>query len=135
MVATITDSATLVVGVPVVIQSQSPTSPYTAAFEDDGDAGYFYACDFRDESQPILDASHVCDVRNVADGDCPSTVETVWSRGGLMAALRINGYAHAAFDFQACRAYCRTGFPPPRGDGPWTKAGRDWDEAALQELG
>jgi len=54
---------------------------------------------------------------------------------GMKASRFLTHPTFAAFDFQACRAYCRTGFPPPRGDGPWTKAGRDWDEAALQELG
>jgi hypothetical protein len=115
------------VGVPTVVESCAESSSFGAVFEDDGETGYFYGLDTRlDES--IVDALHVYNVETVQDRDRPSEVEIVWSGDGLSAALLINGYAHAAFDFGARRGYCRTGFPET---SRWSAQGHGWDDAAI----
>jgi hypothetical protein len=69
-------------------------------------------------------------VKSVADKEKPSLVQVVWSEDGLKAALLINNYPHAVFDFGARRGWCRTGFPPP--DGKWSITGHDWDDRVVE---
>jgi hypothetical protein len=120
------------VGEPAVIQGASPTPPLVVVFEDDGETGYFYALDTSRADNPIVDSLHIYDVANVFDRHLPSTVEIVWSQDDRKAALLINKYPHAIFDFTARRGYCRSGFPPPAANG-WTQHGHEWEDSA-QEL-
>lgn len=97
------------------LASASPNDKFAAFFEDEGEAGYFYAVDFvkyrSREEDAILDALHIYNVRDVLDRNKPSRVIILWDREGVKCALLINGHPHAAFDFVARRGYCRTGFP------------------------
>jgi hypothetical protein len=117
------------VGEPTVVEAASPTPPFVVVFEDDGSTGYFYALDTSRAENPIVDALHIYNVASVTDKHRPSKVELVWSQDDLKAALLINRYPHAVFDFQARRGYCRTGFPP-LAQGGWTQHGHEWDEKA-----
>jgi hypothetical protein len=111
--------------------SDSPTSQFSAVFEDDGDTGYFYACDRAREEGLILDAVHVYNVRNVVDREIDSTAEIMWSEDGLKAALLLNGHPHAVVDFEARCAYSRSNFPPP--SGAWRAAERaTWDDDLMR---
>ena len=110
--------------------SDAPVGTYSVVFEDDGETGYFYAVERRGGEMQILDAVQIYAVRNVVDRDIPSDLEVVWSETGRHAALYLNSYPHAVFDFQARRGYCRTGFPPPPQTG-WSPEGHGWDDAAL----
>jgi hypothetical protein len=56
----------------------------------------------------------------------------VWSSDGLKAALLVNNYPHAIFDFEVRRGYCRTGFPPA--DPKWTDFDHSWDDRAVDLL-
>ncbi len=60
-------------------------------------------------------------------------VVIVWSEDGLKAALLINEYPHAVIDFAACRAYCRSGFPPP--DEKWSRRDAAWKDDAMELFG
>jgi hypothetical protein len=120
------------VGNEFVIEGPSPTPPFVAVFEDDGETGYFYALDTTREENPILDALHIYDVEGVTDRHLPSTVQIVWSMDDRKAALLINDYPHAVFDFVARRGYCRDGFPPVEGEGGWSPDGHAWDDAVLE---
>jgi hypothetical protein len=122
---------TIRVGQKVVIEGASPCMPVAAVFEDDGDTGYFYALDNSRQDNPIVDALHIYDVAEVADRDIPSQVQILWSADGLKAALSINGYIHAVFDFEARRGYCRDGFPPPVQSSGWTRYRHEWDDKAI----
>ena len=114
--------------------SDAPAGSHSVVFEDDGDTGYFYAVERRGAEMKILDAVQIYAVRNVVDREIPSELEVVWSDGGQHAALYVNAYPHAVFDFQARRGYCRTGFPPPPDTG-WSREGHGWDEDALKPFG
>ncbi len=123
---------TLNVGTDTYVDSPSPGGRYAVVFEDEGRTGYFYALDMSKMSNgvnPIVDALQIYNVGSVVDRDIPSTLQIIWSEDGLKAALFINNYAHAVFDFEASRGYCRTGFPPP--DGRWTLYSHEWDDSAL----
>jgi hypothetical protein len=113
--------------------SDSPTTSYSAVFEDDGDTGYFYAYDRgASEGHAILDACHVYNVRNVVDREVPSEVSVIWTADGLKAALLLNGRPHAVLDFTARRGYCRSNWPAPKGAWRSEASGRaPWDEAPL----
>lgn len=117
-------------GTPVAVEAPSPSTQYGVVFEDDGATGYFYGLDFHREGNPIADALHIYNVDAVTDKQLPTVVQILWSTDGLKAALFINEYPHAVFDFDARRGYCRTGFPPP--DQHWTDFPHDWDDNALE---
>ena len=117
------------VGQPCVVEGASPTPPFVVMFEDDGTTGYLYALDMSRDGNPVVDALQIYNVAQVTDRDRPSKVELVWSQDDKKAALLINRYPHAIFDFEGRRGYCRTGFPPPAKDG-WTQQGHEWDNKA-----
>jgi hypothetical protein len=121
---------TITVGQPAVLQGPSPSSSYGVVFEDDGRTGYLYGIDFSRGDNPIVDALHIYDVEQIVDRAKPSVVQLMWSQDGLKAALFINGYPHAVFDFEGKRGYCRTGFPPAT--GKWTQYDHSWDDRALE---
>ncbi len=124
---------TLCVGTDAFVPSDPPNGRWSCVFEDDGETGYFYACDLQRPNKNILDAVHVYNVSNVVDRDLLSTVQIVWSTDGSKCALLINQYAHAVFDFIAKRGHCRTNFPnfPENPDSDWLAADHAWsDEAA-----
>jgi hypothetical protein len=127
------------------LSSDSPAVPWTVVFEDEGIAGYFYACDRSQQTQEhsILDAMLIYNVAALAASDAqlerPSAerIATVeWSRDGLQAALYLDGAAQALFDFKARCGYCRMDFPnflSETGD-TWRKATHAWSQAALHEF-
>jgi hypothetical protein len=114
----------------VIVSGASPSTPFAAVFEDDGETGYFYALDTSKSEYQILDAVHVYDVTQVLDRERASGVEVTWSSDGLRVILRINGYPHAAFDFVKSRGYCRTGLPKPAAGG-FSSAGHEWSDEVL----
>jgi hypothetical protein len=132
MPATICLEETLNVGSDTYFESVSPQGRYGVVFEDNKDTGYFYALDMNRNGQenPILDALHIVNVQSVVDRDIPSTLQIAWSDDGLKAALIINKYLHAVFDFEAKRGYCRSSFPPP--DERWTEHGHQWDDSVME---
>ena len=133
MPSTIEAEETIQVGHETVVPSPSPITKYAVVFEDDGETGYFYGLDTsRNDHNQILDALNIYNVHSVIDKDKPSLIQIVWSEDGLKAALFINGYAHAVFDFAAKRGYCRSNFPPPNEE--WTSFGKEWSDAVLESF-
>lgn len=122
--------AIVTVGVSATLERPSPQTDFGVVFEDDGETGYLYGLDFSREDNPIVDALHIYNVAQVTNRDQPSLVQLMWSADGLKAALLINKYPHAVFDFEARRGYCRTGFPPA--DSNWTVFDHAWDDSAIQ---
>jgi hypothetical protein len=127
------------------LSSDSPVVPWTVVFEDEGVAGYFYACD---RSQPkheesILDAMLIYNVSALAASDAElkrPTSERIasveWSRDGLKAVLYLDGFAQALYDFGARCGCCRMNFPnflEDQGD-VWRRNSHAWSDGALQEF-
>jgi hypothetical protein len=127
------------------LSSNSPAVPWTVVFEDEGIAGYFYACDRSQEvhEHSILDAMLIYNVAALARSDAehqrpePQRIASVeWSRDGLQAVLYLDGTAQGLYDFQARCGYCRMNFPnfaAERGD-TWRKSDHSWSDAALQRF-
>jgi len=121
---------TIKVGTECFVDSTSPGHPYAVVFEDDGDTGYFYAVNRNGRELAIQDALHIYNAANVTDGHVPSEAVIMWSVDGLKAALVINDYTHAIFDFEIRRGYCRTNFPPP--NDTWPQPSHAWSDSALE---
>jgi hypothetical protein len=119
------------IGRPTVVDSRAPKGVFAAVFEDDGDTGYFYALDTRQEEQQIQDALHIYNVSSVTDRHTPSKVSIGWSADGTKVVLLINAEPHAVFDFEARQGCCRTGFPPSAVNRQWSTSGHAWNEEAL----
>lgn len=127
------------------LSSNSPTVPWTAVFEDEGVAGYFYACDRSQETQErsILDAMLIYNVEALARSDAendrpePQRIAAIeWSRDGMQAVLYLDGTAQALFDFEARCGYCRMDFPnfmAEQGD-QWRKSSHAWSDQALHRF-
>ncbi len=127
------------------LSSNSPAVPWTVVFEDEGVAGYFYACDRSQETQDnsILDAMLIYNVDALTRSDAQlerpestriATIE--WSRDGLQAVLYLDGTAQALYDFHQRTGICRMDFPnflEERGD-TWRKSSHAWSEEALHRF-
>lgn len=112
--------------------------PWTVVFEDEGTAGYFYACDRSRETQEesILDAMLIYNVSALRDREVERLASVEWSRDGKKAVLYLDGTAQALFDFGARVGYCRTNFPNflEEREEAWRKSTHAWSEEALQQF-
>src|SRR5277367_4235338 len=120
------------------LPSDSPAVPWTVVFEDEGVAGYFYACDRSQTTQDesIQDAMLIYNVGTLKEPETERIASVEWSRDGLQAVLYLDGTAQALFDFQARCGYCRMDFPnfvAEQGD-TWRKSTHAWSDAALQRF-
>ncbi len=104
------------------LSSDSSAVPWTVVFEDEGVAGYFYACDRSHQKleESILDAMLIYNVAALAASDAQlerptaeriATVE--WSRDGLKAVLYLDrrGAGCGFSDFGKRCGFCRMNFP------------------------
>jgi hypothetical protein len=120
------------------LSSDSHAVPWTAVFEDEGAAGYFYACDRSHErlEDSILDAMLIYNVGSLSDANKERIVSIDWSRDGMKAVLYLDGVAQAMADFGARRGYCRANFPnfvADQGD-VWNRSSHAWSDEALKEF-
>lgn len=67
----------------------------------------------------VLDALHIYNVKNVVDKEKPCDAEFCWQEDGLKAALLINGYCHAIFDYEKKAGYSRNAHP--EANSKWTQ--------------
>ena len=127
------------------LSSESSSVPWTVVFEDEGIAGYFYACDRSHQKleDSILDAMLIYNVEALAKSDDelqrpePQRIATIeWSRDGQQAALYLDGSAQALFDFAARCGYCRMDFPNflAAENDQWRKSTHAWSDAALHRF-
>lgn len=120
------------------LSSNSPAVPWTVVFEDEGVAGYFYACDRSQTTQEesILDAMLIYNVGALKDAEAERLAAVEWSRDGQQAVLYLDGTAQALFDFREHRGFCRMDFPNFLGEqgDSWDKSTHAWSDAALQRF-
>jgi hypothetical protein len=124
------------------LSSNSSAVPWTVVFEDEGPAGYFYACDRSRETQEesILDAMLIYNVSSLEKDSSGQPRERLaavqWSRDGQQAVLYLDGTAQAMVDFVSRTSFCRMNFPnylPEDGD-PWQRSSHAWNDAALERF-
>lgn len=124
-------------------ESHSPVVPWTVVFEDEGAAGYLYACDRSSptrsatlDEQSILDAMLLYNVRSLEEPTRQRLAAVQWSRDGLQALFYIDGTPQAFIDFAARQSFCRSNFPnfvEQQGD-TWRKTSHAWDEAKVKSF-
>ena len=90
-------------------------------FEDDGETGYFYALDMRQNAQPIVDMLHVYNVDSTSNHHEARKLEICWDESGYLALLLLNGYPHAVFDFARLVGYNSNKYPQPDLMSMWTR--------------
>jgi hypothetical protein len=120
------------------LSSNSPAVPWTAVFEDEGPAGYFYACDRSQQTQEhsILDSMLIYNRASLPDPDTERIASVQWSRDGQQCVLYLDGSAQALIDFANRTSFCRSNFPnflDESGD-TWRKSSHAWDDAAIQHF-
>jgi hypothetical protein len=120
------------------LSSNSPAVPWTAVFEDEGPAGYLYACDRSQETQEhsIMDAMLLYNTSSLQEPERERLASIQWSRDGQQCVLYLDGTAQALIDFAAKQSSCRSDFPnylAEQGD-PWRKSSHAWDDSALQRF-
>jgi hypothetical protein len=120
------------------LSSNSRVVPWTAVFEDEGPAGYFYACDRSQETQEhsIMDSMLVYNRASLADPDRERIASIQWSRSGEQCVLYLDGSAQAYIDFATRTSFCRSNFPnflSEQGD-TWRKSSHAWDDNAIQNF-
>ena len=122
----------LMVGVECVFESDSEDNSHGVVFEDDGSTGYFYARDYSIPDQLFVDALHIYSAEGVTDRDVESNLSIIWSNDWRYAALIINQYPHAAFDFKEKTGYSRDNFPEADPKTGWTH--HPWDDSIRSQF-
>lgn len=120
------------------LSSNSPQVPWTVVFEDEGPAGYLYACDrsYERQEQAILDTMLIYNGSALEDAERERLAAVQWSTDGLQAVLYLDGTAQALIDFVAHESCCRLNFPnfmEAQGD-PWRKNSHAWDQDRLERF-
>lgn len=120
------------------LASDSRVPPWTVVFEDEGAAGYFYACDrgHARMEDSILDAVLVYSAAKLSEPERDYLAAVEWSADGLRAVLYLDGNAQAIFDFAQRRGYSRSNFPnfQDGGSAPWLRASHQWSDAMLESF-
>lgn len=120
------------------LSSDSPAVPWTAVFEDEGPAGYFYACDRSRETQEeaILDAMLIYNGGSLEEPGRERLASVQWSEDGQQAVLYLEGTAQALIDFSARESCCRLNFPNFMGaqSEGWRKDSHAWDGSRLERF-
>lgn len=120
------------------LSSNSTQVPWTVVFEDEGPAGYVYACDRSRETQDeaILDAMLIYNGSSLEERDKERIAAVQWSRDGLQAVLYLDGTAQALIDFSRGESFCRLNFPNFMGSSGdiWRKETHEWEPARLEQF-
>lgn len=124
-----------------LLVSHSPVSPWSVVFEDEGPAGYFYACDRTrgTHNEDILDAMLLYNTAALtsqpnAPGERLGAIE--WSPNGTQAVFYLDGRPQALFDFDTRRGCCRLDFPNflAQNGQAWKRETHAWSDAAFAQF-
>lgn len=121
-------------GEDLFLESFAPENRFGIVFEDDGESAYFYAVEKDGEGAGvrILDALHIHEAADEnAPPDKPSRLQVIWSRDWQKAALLVDGYVHALFDFATHGGYNINEFPPP--NAIWTNGDRRLTDELIRQ--
>lgn len=118
--------------------SQSLTGRWALVFEDEGPAGYLYACDRQlgEDEEGIVDSMLIYNGAALEDRTRERIASIQWSPDGFRAVLYLDGTAQAYVDFSARESFCRSNFPnflDSQGDN-WRKSTHAWDDATYERF-
>jgi len=113
------------------LKSHAPGFSFYVVLNDEKGVGSFYAGD-TNQTPRIVDCLQIYNTADLLDKDKPHLFEIFWSKDGQKAALRIDQYFHAVFDFDEKRGYCRTNFPPSNPSSLFGEYSHEWDDDCLK---
>ncbi len=124
------------------LEALSATGRWRVLFEDEGPAGYLYACDrsLGDTEDSIIDSMLIYNVGSLEEPTRERLASIQWSRSGLQAVLYLDGLAQAFIDFEARQSFCRSNFPNfldasnAESTATWRASSHLWDESALSRF-
>jgi len=90
-------------GKPVLLTSQSPSAPFTAVFEDDGEKGYFHAVLKMAEGTPQVET--LVPIYTADQTMQGQLISIVWSEDGEQSALLVDDAFKAVIDFSNRHVY------------------------------
>ncbi len=119
-------------------RTQGPENRLAVVFEDEGLAGYCYACDgsLGEGEESIADSMLIYNVGSLGEPTRERLASVQWSRSGLQAVFYLDGVPQSFVDFETRQSFCRANFPnfiEQPGDH-WRKNTHAWDEAALSRF-
>lgn len=120
------------------LEAFEPTGHWRVLFEDEGAAGYLYACDrsLGDTDDSIIDSMLIYNVSSLEDPSRERLASIQWSRSGLQAVLYLDGLPQGFIDFEARQSFCRSNFPnfmEQSGDA-WRSSSHVWDEGTISRF-
>ncbi|MDE1160342.1 MAG: DUF2251 domain-containing protein [Acidobacteriaceae bacterium] len=119
--------------------SQSLNGRWAVVFEDEGPAGYCYACDrtLGEDEEGIIDAMLIYNGSSLEDREKERITSVQWSRDGLRAVLYLDGTAQAYLDFAQGQSCCRTDFPnflDASDNNRWRRSSHIWDGSLIERF-
>ena len=122
-----------------LLQSDSPQTPWTVVFEDEGPNGYFYACDrtHGSHNDNVLDAMLIYNTASLTAVPGARSFTRVaaieWSPSGLQAVLYLDGRPQAMADFQTRQGFCSLDFPNflAGRNETWRREAHAWSDEAF----
>ena len=118
--------------------SDSTARPWTVTFEDEGAAGYIYACDMSrgQNEDAILDSMLMYNNASLEDPERQYLGAMQWSRDGMQCVFYIDGNAQAMVDFATRTSFCRSNFPNFLEDQhtQWRSNSHAWDDGVFERF-
>ena len=128
------------------LEALAPGGRWRVLFEDEGPAGYLYACD-RTLGDPttgnaedsIIDSMLLYNVASLEEPTRERLASIQWSRSGLQAVFYLDGFPQGYIDFATRQSFCRSNFPnfidqsAQQGE-TWRSSSHAWDEAVISRF-
>lgn len=119
--------------------SQSLTGRWAVVFEDEGPAGYCYACDrsLGEDEEGIIDAMLIYNGASLENRGTERIASVQWSRDGHRALLYLDGTPQAYLDFVARESCCRMDFPnflDASDNNLWRRSSHAWSEELVKRF-
>jgi hypothetical protein len=120
------------------LEALAPSGRWRVLFEDEGPAGYLYACDrtLGDDEAGIIDSMLIYNVSSLEEPTRERLASIQWSRSGLQALFYLDGFPQGFIDFETRQSFCRSNFPnfmEQQGD-TWRSNNHAWDEAVISRF-
>ncbi|MFC6646454.1 DUF2251 domain-containing protein [Granulicella cerasi] len=119
--------------------SQSLNGRWAVVFEDEGPAGYCYACDRQlgEDEEGVVDAMLIYNGASLEDRERERIASVQWSPDGDRAVLYLDGTPQAYMDFVTRESSCRMDFPnflEANDNRQWRRSTHAWNEELVKRF-
>ena len=105
-----------------------------SSLKDDGEVAYFFAVADLETGPRVLDAVQIYNTQELNDPEKSHIFEIIWAEDALTAALLIDKYCHAVFDFTEFRGYSRSNFPPSNPNSSFGEFSHEWEDDCMKSF-